>query len=260
MVIYHQLTKAFNAGRTRAVLCSGQAVVMHRLAITSKDGDWIVREDEADLAHVREMLAGYGATYRFGAPLDPRWLAAGWSAHLEFRHEGLRVRTDFFSRPPRLTPQHLDGIWAAAESAELPFTGLRELALMKMTMREKDYPIIGELARRMECLEDQLLFSRSARDLLRLAADFPETAAKLVSQRPVLAKIREGEDKLAAALDAERRVLIKADETRLTRYQHAAARWETAWPAISTAIAGRSLPEAHQRLCESAAGLLPTAV
>lgn len=35
--IYQELTQAFNAGRLRAILSSGQAVVMHRLAVMSKD-------------------------------------------------------------------------------------------------------------------------------------------------------------------------------------------------------------------------------
>ncbi|NJM36462.1 MAG: hypothetical protein HC845_00490 [Akkermansiaceae bacterium] len=80
MLIYHQLTQEFNQGQLRAILCSGQAVVMHRLAMASKDGDWIVREGESDLSHIRQTLEKYGASYRFGAPLDERWLAAGWSS------------------------------------------------------------------------------------------------------------------------------------------------------------------------------------
>lgn len=93
-----QLTAEFNEGRLRAIICSGQAVVLHRLAMMSKDGDWIVRESEEDLAHIRRVLANHGAHYRYGAPLDVRWLAGGWSSRLEFRSEdGLRVRTVFFS-------------------------------------------------------------------------------------------------------------------------------------------------------------------
>jgi hypothetical protein len=42
---YLDLTREFNAGRLRAVIASGQAVVLHRLAIMSKDGDWILLED-----------------------------------------------------------------------------------------------------------------------------------------------------------------------------------------------------------------------
>ena len=105
--IYTQLTREFNAGRLRAVLSSGQAVVLHRLAMMSKDGDWILQENPEALSHVLSVLADHGARYRFGAPLDARWMAGGWSAHLEFRHESLRVRTDFVTRPPRLTPDRL---------------------------------------------------------------------------------------------------------------------------------------------------------
>ena len=86
MNIYLELTEDFNRGRQRAIICSGQAVVLHRLAIMSKDGDWILREDQDALSHVLSVLAARGATYRFGAPLDLRWLRHGWSSHLEFQH------------------------------------------------------------------------------------------------------------------------------------------------------------------------------
>lgn len=260
MIIYHQLTQEFNAGRVRAVLCSGQAVVMHRLAITSKDGDWIVRQDEDDLSHILNVLSEHGATYRFGAPLDVRWLAAGWSSHFEFRHDGIRARTDFFTRPPRLTESDLVSIWKSSAHSPIPFTGLRELALMKMTMREKDYPIIGELARRVEKTDDQILLSRSPRDLIRLTREHPEITARLTLQRPLLAIAEQGEDALAIALDAERRALMKADEARLARYQEASRSWESAWPAIAPEISGLPLSDAHERICSAALTLLPTAI
>ncbi len=257
MLIYHQLTKRFNAGRLRAVLCSGQAVVMHRLAITSKDGDWIVRENPEDLDFILSVLAEFGATYRFGAPLDARWMAGGWSAHFEFRHEGIRVRTDFFSRPPRLEQNDLDRLWADSASQEIPFIGLRELALMKMTMREKDYPIIGELARRLDSIEDQFLFSRSARDLIALSESHAIPPA-ILAARPLLESIRKGEDTLAAALDHERRQMMKTDEARLARYKTASGSWETAWPSLANEISSLPLPAAHQSIVAAAETRLPT--
>ena len=111
--IYQELTRAFNAGRLRAILSSGQAVVMHRLAVMSKDGDWILREDSEALEHVLGVLEERGAHYRFGAPLDTRWLAGGWSSHFEFRG-------DFVTRPPRITPASLQALWVHAEG-RLPF-------------------------------------------------------------------------------------------------------------------------------------------
>jgi signal-transduction protein with cAMP-binding, CBS, and nucleotidyltransferase domain len=54
----------------RAIICRGQAVVLHRLAIMSKDGDWILREDDESLAHVRRVLGTQGARYRYGTVSD----------------------------------------------------------------------------------------------------------------------------------------------------------------------------------------------
>jgi len=39
MSVYLALTCEFNEGALRAILSSGQAVVLHRLAVMSKDGD-----------------------------------------------------------------------------------------------------------------------------------------------------------------------------------------------------------------------------
>lgn len=76
MNIYLMLTREYNERRLRAIISSGQAVVLHRLAIMSKDGDWILRDDEEALTHVLKVLQRYGARYRYGAPLDLRWMAA----------------------------------------------------------------------------------------------------------------------------------------------------------------------------------------
>lgn len=77
MNIYAELTEKFNTGRPRAVLAGGQAVVLYRLAVMSKDGNWIIREDDETTEHILSVLESYGAHYRFGAPLDIRWLKAG---------------------------------------------------------------------------------------------------------------------------------------------------------------------------------------
>jgi hypothetical protein len=254
---YLELTEAFNDGRRRALVSSGQAVVLHRLAIMSKDGDWILREDEEATAHVLDVLARRGARYRFGAPLDIRWLAGGWSAHFEHRGSGLRLRTDFVSRPPRLSSADLDRLWHDADASGSDVVGVEPLVRMKMTMREKDYAVIGELARLLDSPLAQLLYSRSSRDLMRLATDHPDALAAGVALRPVLAHVAEGRDALEAALDRERRLLMRADEARLDRYRAAAAAWTQVWPGVAREIAELPLPEAHRIVVERAAGVLP---
>jgi hypothetical protein len=260
--IYQTLTQAFNAGRLRAILSSGQAVVMHRLAVMSKDGDWIVREDEEALEHILTVLEERGARYRFGAPLDVRWMSGGWSAHFEFRTETLRVRTDFLTRPPRVTLEVLANLWSDAEreNEPVPFVDAVTLAELKKTNREKDYAVIGELARLMEAPAQQALYSRSARDLLALAEHQPEVLRHAAGQRPLLHHVHEGREVLEAALDAERRRLIHANERRLQAYTVSAQAWRDAWPSLASETQRLPLPEAHKRIVQHAKALLPVRV
>jgi hypothetical protein len=257
MSIYVELTEAFNRGRLRAVLSSGQAVVFHQLAVMSKDGDWILREDAEALGHVLALLTERQARYRFGAPLDLRWMRGGWSSHFEFRSGPLRVRTDFVTRPPRLSPEDLAVLWRQQEGQPFPVVGVRELCELKKTNREKDFAVIGELARRLENPRDQLLFSRSVRDLAWLAERHPDLVAGLVALRPALRAIARGVDALETALDAERRHLMHANEARLQVYAGAAAAWRDAWPGVEAETEGLPLKIAHERIVRRAEEILP---
>lgn len=254
---YIRLTAEFNEGRLLAILASGQAVVLHRLAVMSKDGDWIIREEVEAAAHVIATLAGHGARYRFGAPLDLRWLAHGWSSHLEFHHEGLRVRCDFVTRPPRVSAEALAALWEAPVQMEAPVVGLPLLAELKKTNREKDYAVIGDLARKMRDPRLEILYSRSARDLLRLSGDHPALVREVLAQRPALAGVAGGREHLERLLDEERRLLMRQNEDRLDRYVSAAVRWRAEWPGLSRMMADLPLAEAHEMMVSRAAELLP---
>ena len=61
---YLELTEELNRGRRRALLSSGQAEVVHRLAIMSTDGDWLLREDAEAVTHALEVLSRRGAQPR----------------------------------------------------------------------------------------------------------------------------------------------------------------------------------------------------
>lgn len=254
---YFDLTEAFNRGRLRVLLSSGQAVVAHRLAVMSKDGDWLLREDDEAAEHVLRILAEKQAWYRFGAPLDLRWLAGGWSAHLEHRSDRIRLRTDFVTRPPRIDRNLLAAMWGGAEATGDVVVGLEPLAALKLTNRDKDYAVVGELARQMADPRAQLLFSRSARDLIHLAEKHPEELAEVLARRPVLGWVAEGRERLEEELDRERRSLMRINEERLDRYRRAAAEWEAIWPEVQRKIEGLPLPEAHSILVSRAEEVLP---
>ncbi|HZF12319.1 MAG TPA: hypothetical protein VFE33_26320 [Thermoanaerobaculia bacterium] len=254
---YLALTEEMNRGRLRALLSSGQAVVVHRLAIMSKDGDWILREDAEAVGHVLEVLSRHEARYRFGAPLDLRWLAHGWSSHLELRPGPLRLRTDFVTRPPRIALDWLAQIWAEAESTGEEVVGLEPLAALKLTNRDKDYAVVGELARLMRDPRTQFLYSRSSRDLIELAQEHPVALVEATRERPLLARIAEGREVLEEALDRERRALMRANEERLALYLSASQAWRALWPEVQRQIEGLSLGDAHRLVVSRAEGVLP---
>ncbi len=254
--IFFELTEAFNASERIAVLASGQAVVWYRLAMMSKHGDWIVSETDAARRKPRDVLAERGARYRAGAPLDPRWLAGGWSSHFEFKDaSGRRVRCDFFSRPPRLSPEVLAELFAEPEpERDPPVVDVESLILMKQTQRAKDYPVIGELARRLPPQRE-----------IELTTD-PDRILDLVSehgagsQRPAVRAAADGRGRLAVvvALAEEIDRLQQQDRKRVERYERATTAYRDAVRRLERE--DLRLPEGHERLRDLAVRWLPVTV
>lgn len=246
--VYFTLTERFNEGGRIAVLGSGQAVVWHRLAIMSKDGDWILRESEEACARVLEVLGERRARYRPGAPLDVRWLAGGWSSHFEsFDEAGRRLRFDFFSRPPRLGEEEVEALFAEQESP--PVVGVETLVRMKQSQRAKDYAVIGELARRLPP-ERELELTTDPDRLLELAPSVPG------SRRPAARAARRGDRlEVVRALAVEIDELQRRDRDRLAAYERAAEPYLAAFRQLHRD--DLALPAGHRRLVELAEALLP---
>ena len=262
--IYLDLTNEFNEGRLRAILSGNQAVVIHKILAPAIYGDWIVREDSESLEWILEILESHGAFYRFGAPLDGRWMNGGWSAHFEFSADGNRIRCDFVTRPPRITTEDLRALWDEQERGEngslaVPTLDMRRLAEIKKTDRERDYPFIGELARRMPP-RDQLLQSRSALDLMELVKQHPDAARAVADVRPLLQLLLNSNLERRAvrlALSEEQIEMMEKNEARIAAYSSAAKNWQMLWPKIQKEARGLPLRQAHRLLIESARAVLP---
>lgn len=243
---YFELTDAFNQDGRIVLLTSGQAVVHYQLAIMSKDGDWIVRETDAACRRVREVLAERGARYRPGAPLDPRWLAGGWSSHFELLDdEGRRLRCDFFSRPPRVSLQDVERLFDASEAPAV--VDAESLIRMKQTQRAKDYPVIGELARLLPP-ERELELTTDPDRVLELAPRCP-------SDRPAARAAREGRLAVVLALAEETDRLQQEDRRRVNAYERASEAYLRAFRKLDRGEL--ALPRSHDRLCRLAERLLP---
>lgn len=247
--IYFSLTEELNRYGRIAVLGSGQAVVWHRLAIMSKDGDWVLRETDEACARALAVLGERRARYRPGAPLDVRWLAGGWSSHFELFDEARRrVRCDFFSRPPRLDEETIAALFD--ETSDPAVVGVETLVRMKQTQRAKDYAVIGELSRRLPP-ERELELTTDPDRILALAPDFPH------SRRPAARAARRGDRlEVVRTLAVEVDELQRADQRRVEAFQRAAEPYLAAVRRLDRDEL--SLPDGHHRLLDLAEALLPT--
>jgi hypothetical protein len=252
--VFFDLTREFNADGVVAILASGQAVVFYRLALMSKDGDWVIRESEPACRHVRRVLARRGAKYRLAPPLDPRWLAGGWSSHFEFLDEKRRrVRCDFVSRPPRVAAADVGRMFdEALGEGGLRVVDPERLIRLKQTQRAKDYPVIGELSRRLAPGREIELTTDPDR-VLELAGSWGAG-----SPRECVRAARSGRNReeVVVALAREIDRLQREDRERLGRYERAAQAYLT---ALRAAIeAEMPLEETHEMAVRLAERLLPT--
>jgi hypothetical protein len=248
---YFDLTRELNEEGPIAVLASGQAVVFYRLAMMSKDGDWILRETPAACRRALAVLARHGARYRPGAPLDIRWLAGGWSSHFEFFDpQGRRIRCDFLSRPPRIPHNEVAALFRR-QAEPLLVVGAEPLIRMKQTQRAKDYPVIGELARLLSPEQEMELTTDPDR-ILALAPLHGQSSTRLPVRAAVAGRSRED---VVVELARETDRLQQKDRRRLERYRVAAEPFLREFHAAR--LADLDLPQAHERICDLAERLLP---
>ena len=251
--VYFDLTAELNEEGLVAVLASGQAVVYYRISMMSKDGDWILRETPEACRRILDVLGRHGARYRPGAPLDVRWLAGGWSSHFEFTDaERHRIRCDFVTRPPRMTPDELRGLFETTGSTSphdvLP---LEPLIRIKQTQRAKDYPVIGELARLLPP-EREIEFTTDPDRILALASAYGANSRRAPVRAAVAGASRET---VVVELAREVDRLQQHDRARLERYKAAAEDYMQQFQAAK--ISSLDLPAGHDRLCELAGRWLP---
>ena len=250
--VYFELTREFNRFGPVAVLASGQAVVYYRVAIMSKDGDWIVRDTSTACGHILSILSERGARYRPSAPLDARWLSGGWSSHFElFDAAGRRLRCDFVSRPPRISPAALEAAFHQTTGEDLLVVDREALIRLKQTGRAKDYAVIGEVARQMPPHEE-IAWTTDVDRILALAP-----AVGGASSRPSVRTALSGEGRAAvvSALAQEIDELQQADRKRLAVYVRAAEPYLAEFRRKG--LTGLPMARAHEEACRLAEALLP---
>jgi len=244
---YFRLHREFRAAGADVLLSSGQACVAFGIAAFSKDGDWIVRENRRTCSAVLDVLSKHDATYRLGVPLHPDWLKRGLTSHFEFETpDGLRMRADFCSRPPRVAD--IAQMWKRAlRTNEIDLVDVESLMRLKQTRRMRDYAMVGALAemagREGPSAELALNYLQDYERLAAAARKWPDVAAgcKRKAVRLLLARAPRPEVVSAIAIEQDEKIQrdharIKTMATRFAPYAREFAKWRAGWRREKTPL------------------------
>jgi hypothetical protein len=213
------------AQRVRALLMGGQACVFYGAAEFSRDVDFAILADAANLARLRRALAQLRAEPIAVPPFELKFLRRGHAIHFRCHHpEARRMRVDVMSRMRGVAS--FRRLWERRTTIQLPdrtqcdLLGLPDLVRAKKTQRDKDWPMIRRLVEahyfqhRRRATRAQVRFwlreSRTPEMLVEVARSNGALARRNVAARPLLAQAIAGnraglERALAAEAATERR-------------------------------------------------------
>jgi len=186
----------------------GQACILYGAAEFTRDSDFAVSPDEANLARLRAALAELDARAIYVPALDPAVLEKGHACHFRCGAPEVRDwRIDVMSKL-RGCPEFAQ-LWRRRTRVRLSprgtvaALGIEDLVVAKKTQRDKDWPMIARLveADYVRCgmrpppsrVQFWLREARTAELLLRLVKRFPGTSRRLAATRPALAAALRGE-------------------------------------------------------------------
>ena len=252
MMIYPEMEEFFTGlvtqAQRRRITCgitSGMACVHFGLSSSTKDCDVLCACESAEKFFdliAQTLVENRPAAYRgnISPPLDARWLRGGWTTHFAWElASGDSVGLDIFGLAPRATSpweREIEGIYVSK----------RIVADMKRTSRGKDWPFVTALGVKMldaGSLEGWLHL-HDAKVIRDNIASLPPPPA-IVVRRPVLRLALTGDDRLEAALFAER-VHWQSLATCRTRYFERMLRPYVSAVRRATARRNLDLRESHR--------------
>ena len=205
----------------------GQACVFYGAAQVSKDVDFVILADQANLASLRQALDLLNAERIAVPPFDVNALNRGHAVHFRCRcpqANGLRI--DVMSNLRGLPP--FEVLWSRRtvvrhhSGEEFDLLCVPDLVAAKKTQRFKDWPVI-ELLVDIHYEENKerptpdfirfwLLEARAPEQLVQLATRFPAEAAQFSVPRPLLGIAVSGDlRRLRAAILEEMAIEQESD-------------------------------------------------
>lgn len=241
----HKVLSTFRSCGVRALLMGGQACVFYGAAEFSRDTDFAILADAANLERLEAALRELQASVIAVPPLSLEHLQRGHAVHFRCRHpEATGLRVDVMSKMRGVA--EFTELWErrttlqADDGTIYELMSLPDLVRAKKPQRDKDWPMIRRLIE-ADCIacrgtpspEQVQFWLREARTpelLVELARQFPLEAAALAGGlRPLLAAaLQGGETSIEAGLSEEERIERAADRAywiplkqELERIRHA---------------------------------------
>jgi hypothetical protein len=215
------------AHRVRVLLMGGQACVFYGAAEFSRDADFAILADAANLARLRKALAELRAEVIAVPPFELKYLRKGHAIHFRCRHPAaFRMRVDVMSKMRGV--DLFAKLWRRRTTIELPggvacdLLSLPDLVQAKKTQRDKDWPMIRRLVEahyfqdRKQATPAQIKFwlreLRTAELLVEAGQKNQRLCRQLVSKRPLLKSALQNQfEKLEKELVAEENFIRRQD-------------------------------------------------
>lgn len=198
----------------------GQACVFYGAAEFSRDADFAIVAEAANLQRLKEALSELRAEVIAVPPFEFEFLRRGHAIHFRCHHpEARRMRLDVMSVMRGVAP--FPQLWRRRTTLQLPdgtdcdLLSLPDLVQAKKTQRDKDWPMIRRLTEAHYFRNQAKPNSSQARFWLRelrtpellveTARRFPAAAEREIPKRPLLAHAIQaaGTDLEAALLSEE---------------------------------------------------------
>ena len=214
--------------RVRALLMGGQACVFYGAAEFSRDTDFAILANAANLARLQAALEELKAKVIAVPSFTLDMLRKGHAVHFRCHHpDAAHLRVDVMTRMRGVDP--FASLWRRRTTVRLPdgaqthLMSLPDLVQAKKTQRDKDWPMIRRLVEaHFFSYRDQptapqirfwLLELRTPELLRELARTHASTARKLLKRRPLLkAALKDSLDEISDALVKEEIAERKRDQ------------------------------------------------
>lgn len=205
--------------RVRALLMGGQACVFYGAAEFSRDTDFAILADAANLARLRRALAELQAEPIAVPSFAIKFLRRGHAIHFRCQSpEAAGMRVDVMSKMRGVDA--FAKLWKRRTTLQIPggekcdLLSLPDLVQAKKTQRDKDWPMIRRLVEahyfenQTQPKPAQIRFwfqeLRTPELLVELARRYPTAGRRFTRQRPLLIHAQSGKtDPLEQALLAE---------------------------------------------------------